>query len=89
MQICLEKKFSSYVFLRIMEIIEVTQEINSTGIIPLEALRAHLPKRPHIWWRIQSGIFQKTGNHIVLVTPYTPAKKRGRIEISAKFSTAK
>ena len=47
MQIHLEKKFSCYVFLCIMEAIEVTQEINSTGIIPLEALRAHLPKRPH------------------------------------------
>ena len=42
------KKFSCYVFLRITEAIEVTQEINSTGIIPLEALRVHLPKRPHI-----------------------------------------
>ena len=48
MQIHLEKKFSCYVFLHIMEAIEVTQEINSTGIIPLEALRVHLPKRPHI-----------------------------------------
>ena len=34
-------------FLCITEVVEVTQEINSTGIIPLEALRAHLPKRPH------------------------------------------
>ena len=34
-------------FLRTTETIEVTQEINSTGIIPLEALRAYLPKRPH------------------------------------------
>ena len=42
-----KKKFSCYVFLRITEAIEVTQEINSTGIIPLEALCAHLPKRPH------------------------------------------
>ena len=47
MQIHLEKKFSCYVFLHITEATEVTQEINSTGIIPLEALRAHLPKRPH------------------------------------------
>ena len=47
MQIHLEKKFSYYVFLRITEVVEVTQEINSTGIIPLEALRMHLPKRPH------------------------------------------
>ena len=47
MQIHLEKKFSCYVFLRITEAIEVTKEINSTGIIPLEALCAHLPKRPH------------------------------------------
>ena len=43
----MEKKFSCYVFLRITEAIEVTQEINSASIIPLEALRAHLPKRPH------------------------------------------
>ena len=28
--------------------------INSTGIIPLEALRAHLPKRPHIYAKITS-----------------------------------
>ena len=47
MQIHLEKKFSSHVFLRITEAIEVTQEINSTGIIPLEALHAYLLKRPH------------------------------------------
>ena len=47
MQIHLEKKFSSYVFLHITEAIEVTQEINCTGIIPLEALHVHLPKRPH------------------------------------------
>ena len=44
----MEKNFSSHVFLCITEAIEVTQEINSTSIIPLEALRAHLPKRPHI-----------------------------------------
>ena len=37
------------------------------------------------WWRIQSGIFRKIGNHIVLATLYTPTKKRGRIEISAKI----
>ena len=41
------KRSPCYVFLHIMEAIEVTQEINSTGIIPLEALRVHLPKRPH------------------------------------------
>ena len=40
----MEEKFSSYVFLRITEAIEVTQEINNTGIIPLEALRT----QPHI-----------------------------------------
>ena len=39
-RILLEKKFSSYVFTRVTEDSEVTQEINSTGIIPLEALRA-------------------------------------------------
>ena len=40
--------FFFYVFLCTMEVIEVTEEINNTGIIPLEALRAHLMKRPHI-----------------------------------------
>ena len=44
----MEEKFSCYVFLRITEVIEVTQEIINTSIIPLEALRAHLPKRPHM-----------------------------------------
>ena len=44
----MEEKFSCYVFLRTTEVIEVTQEITNTGIIPLEALRAHLSKRPHI-----------------------------------------
>ena len=34
-------------FLHTTEVIEVTQEITNTGIIPLEALRAHLSKRPH------------------------------------------
>ena len=43
----MEEKFSCYVFLRTTEVIEVTQEITNTGIIPLEALRAHLSKRPH------------------------------------------
>ena len=43
----MEEKFSCYVFLRITEVIRVTQEIINTGIIPLEALRAHLLKRPH------------------------------------------
>ena len=33
--------------MRTTEVIEVTQEITNTGIIPLEALRAHLSKRPH------------------------------------------
>ena len=44
----MQEKFSCYVFLRTTEVIEVTQEIINTGIIPLEALRAHLPKMPHI-----------------------------------------
>ena len=43
----MEEKFSCYVFLRTTEVIEVTQEITNTGIIPMEALRAHLSKRPH------------------------------------------
>ena len=43
----IRKRSLHIVFLRITEVVEVTQEINSTGIIPLEALRAHLPKRPH------------------------------------------
>ena len=41
----MEKKLSYYVFLRIMEVVEVTQEINSTGIIPLEALRTQTNKK--------------------------------------------
>ena len=40
----MEEKFSCYMFLRTVEVIEVTQEITNTGIIPLEALRAHLTK---------------------------------------------
>ena len=44
----MEEKFSCYVFLRTTEVIEVTQEIINTSIIPLEALHAHLPKRSHI-----------------------------------------
>ena len=43
----MEKKSSYYVLLHITEVVEVTQEINSTGIIPLEALRAYLPKKPY------------------------------------------
>ena len=43
----MEEKCSCYVFLRITGAIEVTQEINNTGIIPPEAQHAHLPKRPH------------------------------------------
>ena len=35
-------------FLSTTEVIEVTQEIINTGIIPLEALRAHLSKGPHM-----------------------------------------
>ena len=66
MQIHLEKKFSCYVFLRITEAIEVTQEINSTGIIPLEALRAHLPKRPHNT-RIGTCIFVLRPGYVLLV----------------------
>ena len=57
MQIHWEEKSSCYVFLRVTEIIEVTQEINNTGIIPLEALRAHLPKRPHM---TMSETFEKS-----------------------------
>ena len=44
----MEAKSSCYVFLGATEVAEVTQEIINTGIIPLEALRAHLLKRPHI-----------------------------------------
>ena len=40
----MEEKLSCYVFLRTTDVIEVTQEITNTGIIPLEALRAHLSK---------------------------------------------
>ena len=40
----MEEKLSCYVFLRTMEVIEVTQEITNTSIIHLEALRAHLSK---------------------------------------------
>ena len=35
-------------FLSTTEVIEVTQEIINTGIIPLEALHAHLSKGPHM-----------------------------------------
>ena len=44
-----EKKFSCYVFSRITEDIEVTQEINCTGIIPLEALRTQHHKGLTFW----------------------------------------
>ena len=63
----MEEKLSCYVFLRTTEVIEVTQEITNTGIIPLEALRAHLSKGLTFWWRIQSGIFIRwKGVHFVL-----------------------
>ena len=59
----MEEKLSSYVFLRASEVIEVTQEINSTGIIPLEALRAHLLKRPH------TGLIQLHNGGFDLMSP--------------------
>ena len=50
-----------------------------TGVIPLEAVLLHYRKGLTFGGESSLGS-SSVGNHMVLVTPYTPADKRGRTE---------
>ena len=65
-------------FSSVTEISEVTQEINDTGIIPLEALHTYLQKASHFGGESSLGS-SSVGEEIILslATLCTPAKSRG------------